>query len=106
MAALEQARSQLGLAPVHKHHVWSEAEERSLIARYPNEPTQVLAAELGLSVYQVYAKAKRLGLSKSAEFLRSSLCGRLDGKLGAEFRFPRDPSHGIRALRGSPPLAV
>jgi len=47
MAALEQARSQLGLAPVHKHHVWSEAEERSLIARYPNEPTQVLAAELG-----------------------------------------------------------
>lgn len=53
MAALEQARSQLGLAPVHKHHVWSEAEERSLIARYPNEPTQVLAAELGLSVYQV-----------------------------------------------------
>jgi hypothetical protein len=102
IAALEQARSQLGLAPAHKHHVWSETEERMLIARYPDEPTQVLAAELGLSVHQIYAKAKRLGLSKSSEFLRSSLCGRLDGKLGAEFRFSKGSVPWNKGLKGLP----
>lgn len=62
-ATLEHARCRLGLVPVQKHHIWSEAEERMLIARYPNETTQALADEIGLSVYQVYAKAKRLGIA-------------------------------------------
>ncbi|MGZ0717698.1 hypothetical protein [Pseudomonas palleroniana] len=104
MAALEHARSQRGLAPVHKHHIWSEAEERMLIARYPDEPTQVLADEMGLSIYQVYAKAKRLGVSKSGEFLRSNLGGRFDGTLGAEYRFSKGLVPWNKGLKGLPSL--
>ncbi|MCF4988765.1 HNH endonuclease [Pseudomonas gessardii] len=102
LAALKRARTQMGLAQPHKHHIWVEAEERILIARYPHERTQNLADELGLSVFQVYAKAKRLGMSKSDEFLRSNLCGRLDGTLGAAYRFPKGSTPWNKGLKGLP----
>jgi len=101
-ATLEHARSQLGLVPVQKHHIWSEAEERLLIARYPNETTQALADEIGLSVYQVYAKAKRLGISKSAEFLSSNLCGRFDGSSGSDHRFAKGMTPWNKGVKGLP----
>ena len=101
-AALEHARAQRGLAPVHKHHIWSESEERTLIARYPDEPTQVLADEMGLSIYQVYAKARRLGLSKSEAFWQSTLSGRWDGTQGATCRFSKGIVPWNKGLKGLP----
>jgi len=102
MAALEQARSQLGLAQGHKHHIWSEEEERSLIDRYPNERTEQIASELKISVYQVYAKASRLGLKKSEAFLLSAQSGRLDGSLGSQYRFSKGSTPWNKGLKGRP----
>lgn len=56
---------------------WTTAEEELLRARYPDEPTDRLAAELGLSIEQVYAKANRMGLHKSPAYAEQCLqaCG-------------------------------
>lgn len=101
-AALEHARARLNLVPAHKHHLWSETEERMLMARYPDEPTQALADELGLSILQVYAKARRLGLHKSEAFLQSTLSGRLDGTQGAAGRFSKGLVPWNKGLKGLP----
>jgi hypothetical protein len=101
-AALDHARAQLGLVPTHKHHIWSEAEERMLIARYPDEPTQELADELGLQLHQLYAKARRLGLSKSEAFYQSEPSGRLNGTQGAARRFTKGLVPWNKGLKGLP----
>ena len=58
-------------------HQWTDEERAVLVARYADTKTADLAADLGLRESQVYQQAKRIGLSKSAAFLRSALSGRL-----------------------------
>lgn len=45
--------------------------------RYPHEATEVLAAHFGVTEKRVYAKAKQLGLKKSADYLASANSGRI-----------------------------
>ncbi len=73
-----------------------------LIARYPDEPTQGLADELGLQLHQLYAKARRLGLSKSEAFYQSEPCGRLNGTQGAARRFTKGLIPWNKGLKGLP----
>ena len=66
---------------------WTDAEKAQLTRRYAHEPTATVAAALGRSVGQVYGMAERLGLTKTAAYLRSSAACRLDGLRGASSRF-------------------
>lgn len=102
LAFLEQARAKLCSTSVAQRHVWTTAEEGTLLDRYANERTEDLAAEMGLSVHQVHAKACRLGLNKSEEFLLSTQSGRLDGTLGAQYRFCKGSTPWNKGLKGLP----
>lgn len=68
---------------------WTEAEVALLRARYPDELAATVAAALGRSVTQVYAKAEALGIRKSAEFLAGPMAQQLDGYRGYGTRFQK-----------------
>jgi hypothetical protein len=52
---------------------WTDAEVRMLCRLYANTPTQRIAAALDCKPSRVYAMAAKLGLKKSAQFMRASL---------------------------------
>ena len=58
-------------------HVWTEDETVFLFLAYANNTAQQIADTLGLKPHQVYGKAQDLGLTKSEEFNRSALSGRI-----------------------------
>lgn len=58
-------------------HTWSVEDMALMRQQYPGTPTAELAVRLGVSVRQVYAKAKVMGLSKSDAFLNSPASGRI-----------------------------
>ena len=73
--------------------LWEPEDDAQLAARYPHEPTVAIAADLRRSLTAVYARARNLGLEKSAEYLASPAACRLrrgDG-VGKASRFP--PGH-------------
>lgn len=77
-------------------HVWSDAEIKTLRARYPHEQTQTLADAFGLRLHQVYAKANELGLKKTPEAL--ALFGHTikpGSQIGATHRFK--PGHSTHS---------
>lgn len=57
--------------------LWSAADDALLRRRYPDEPTQVLATELGRSLRATYARAMNLGVAKSEVYLASPAACRL-----------------------------
>ena len=61
----------------HPWRPWAEAELQAVRQRYPSEPTQAIAADLGRTAHAIGMKAAALGLRKSAEFLASPASGRL-----------------------------
>lgn len=63
-------------------HFWTPAEIARLAERYPDTLAAEIAAELGIPLKKVYAKANALGLHKSAAFLSSQAAGRLQGSTG------------------------
>lgn len=75
----------------HTRHAWTASENAVLLARYPNEPTRVVAAALGLTVGRVHQQAYRLGLRKTEAYLASPAAGRTDGSRGKHNRFA--PGH-------------
>ena len=56
-------------------HVWTVEEEAMMRRDYADTPTSELAVRLGLAIHQVWGKAQRLGLKKSARYRRSSHSG-------------------------------
>jgi len=83
-------------------HQWTPEQTATLIARYPSEPTQELADELGVSLKRAYAKAAQLGLKKAAEYLSSPAACRLrsgDNK-GASTRFKRGGVVWNKGMKG------
>lgn len=73
----------------HCRLVWSEEEAQQLRALYPDTRTDQIAAALGRTVQQIYAKADGLGLKKSAAYLASPDACRLrrGGGIGTATRF-------------------
>lgn len=51
----------------HRAH-WTPAMDAELQRRYPTEPARAIAPALGVSVSQIYDRAKKLGLYKSHEW--------------------------------------
>lgn len=72
---------------------WSDAEMAYLRQHYPHEATRLVATALGRSVPATHAWARKLGLTKSPDFLASAASGRLvpGNDKGAATRFK--PGH-------------
>lgn len=99
-AAYDRAGERLRRASSRQHRRrWTLAEEEMLRRRYPHELARVLARELGRPIHHIHAKAKRLGLSKSEEFLSSKAC-RWDGSQGLSCRFPKGHEPWNMGLKG------
>lgn len=81
--------------------MWSPADDALMAARYPDEPTPTIASALKRSAAAVYARAKQLGLQKSAAYLAGPHACRLrrgDG-VGAAFRFRKGQVPANKGLR-------
>ncbi|WP_080466959.1 HNH endonuclease signature motif containing protein [Burkholderia cenocepacia] len=89
---------------------WTPAEIEKLNREYPHRATADLAVEFGCSEARVYAKAAALGLYKSAAFMESDRCGRIqrgrqDARMAAtQFK----PGHatwnkGVKGVCGTHP---
>ena len=77
-----------------RRHVWTEDETVFLFLAYANRTAQQIADTLGLKLHQVYGKAHDLGLTKSDEFNRSLMSGRIqqgNQRRGKDTRFK--PGH-------------
>lgn len=85
------------LAP---RHTWTEAELNIMHSRYPNERTDDIANDLGVSLQAVYTKAKALGLKKSNEYLCSPADCRLDGVKGSSNRFQKGQAAWNKGMKG------
>lgn len=67
--------------------LWTQAEETQLRERYPHARTSDLAEIMGCSTEEIYSKAGKMGLRKTAEFLASPASGRTTGRQGIGTRF-------------------
>lgn len=83
-------------------HTWIPAEIEHLRTQYPHRPTSVIAATLKLSIGQIYAKATRLGLRKSPEYLASPDACRLrrGDKIGEAGRFQKGLTPWNKGMKG------
>jgi hypothetical protein len=78
---------------------WTAAEDATLRQRVPNEPTHVVATAIGRSLPSTFARAHKLGVVKSAEYLASPAAGRTNGRQGMGTRFVKGqtpPNKGLR----------
>lgn len=81
---------------------WTDAEVQMLRDRYPHVKTEVVAAELGMSVKRVFAKANAIGLKKTAEYLATPDACRLrkGDNVGAASRFKPGQQSWNKGLKG------
>lgn len=70
---------------------WTDDETAALQALYPHTPMAELTARFGCNARAIYAKAKKLGLRKTAEYLASPHACRLrrGNNVGAAYRFAK-----------------
>lgn len=73
------------------NHRWTAQQTATLRQLYPDLPSAEIAAQLGIATKQVYYKAHKMGLKKSAEFYATRDAGRLNGVRGQQTRFK--PGH-------------
>lgn len=66
---------------------WTPEELQAVTTRYATERTELIAADLGRTIRQVYEKAHQLGLRKSAAYYAAGNGGRLVGIVGDKTRF-------------------
>ena len=64
----EQKMPERGTVPYKR---WIQLSDEYIMREFPNRPTEELARECGADYYTISRKAKKLGVKKSAEFMRS-----------------------------------
>lgn len=69
------------------NHRWTAQQTATLRQLYPDLPSAEIAAQLGIATKQVYYKAHKMGLKKSALFYATRDAGRLNGVRGQQTRF-------------------
>lgn len=80
--------------------LWATEDDALLAARYPHERTSAIARDLGRSLVAVYARARNLGIEKTAAYLASpEACAFLRGGRSAAHRFPRGHVPANKGLR-------
>ncbi len=81
------------------HQRWTADEEAYLREHYQDGSTAAIAAHLRRPVPKIYAKAGKLGLAKSVEYLRSSCRLRLGHSLGRATQFSKGHVPANKGLR-------
>lgn len=71
------------------NHRWTAQQTATLRQLYPDLPSAEIAAQLGIATKQVYYKAHKMGLKKSAEFYATRDADRLNGVRGQQTRFTK-----------------
>lgn len=71
-------------------------------ARYPHEKTERIAADIGMTLQQVYHKARSMGISKTPEYRASPDAQRLrrGDNVGAAYRFPKGHVPANKGAKG------
>lgn len=82
-----------------RYRVWSRAEEDYLRKHYADGQTRDLAEALGRPVSKVYAKAKKLGLEKSAAYLRRFARLQPGRRVSPSTEFPKGHVPANKGLR-------
>jgi len=85
-----------------RHIFWTPDQLVILRARYPHESTKKLAAEFNRTIGQIYTKAAKLGLQKTAAYLTSPDACRLrrGDQLGAAYRFQKGQVSHNKGVKG------
>lgn len=89
-AQVHKKAIQLGLRARRRRRAgWTSAQDAELVTRFPHEPTAWIARDLGRSCTSVSARARKLDLAKTAEYLASPAACRLrrGDNVGAAHRF-------------------
>ncbi|HYM24943.1 MAG TPA: hypothetical protein VEU08_17120, partial [Vicinamibacterales bacterium] len=81
--------------------VWTKADDRALRKLYPDLPTVDVAKQIGRTIKATYARAKEMGLHKSATFMASPAAYRFrrDYHAGWEHRYPKGHVPANKGLR-------
>jgi hypothetical protein len=81
--------------------LWSRVDDAQLRAQYPDTPTAELAKAMRRSVTATYARARQLGLEKSAAYLASPAACRLrrGDHVGRRFWYPKGHAPANKGLR-------
>ena len=81
--------------------LWEAEDDALMRARYPHEPTTAIAKALRRTTFAINARADKLGLRKSAEYLASPHACRLrrGDNVGAAFRFKKGQAPANKGLR-------
>lgn len=80
---------------------WTKREERLLRKLYPNTKSEKLAKQFRVPLHVLYGHAHRMGLCKTAEYLRSpeALILVRNPELGAKYRFKKGLIPANKGLR-------
>lgn len=87
---------------VSKRQFWTPTEEDYLREHYPSQLTAAIAAHLNRTIGKVYARAKKLGLAKTAEYIQdpNNRCRLLSGHdFGKQTRFKKGQVPVNKGLR-------
>ena len=80
---------------------WTPAQIKALRKRYPNERTADIVEEVGHPIVSIYHKAAKLGIKKTAEFIKSEASGRLvGGTKGIGNRFQKGHKTWNKGMKG------
>lgn len=84
-----------------RRHLWTAEKVALLREIYPHTRSSRVAEMLGFTISRVYAKANKLGLRKSTEYLASADACRLrrGDNLGAAYRYPKGHVPANKGLR-------
>ena len=84
-----------------KGNPWTPAQIKALRKRYPHERTADIVEEVGHPITSIYHKVAQLGITKTAEFMKSESSGRLvDGTKGIGNRFQKGHKTWNKGMKG------
>jgi hypothetical protein len=78
---------------------WSEEDRRQLAALYPALPTKEIAKRLNRPISSVYGQARKLGVAKSAEYLRRECRLQKGSTIGRASQFHKGHVPANKGLR-------
>ena len=85
-----------------KRNPWTPAQLKALRKRYPHERTTDIVEEVGHPITSIYHKVAQLGITKTAEFMKSEASGRVgtNSNCGVGNRFQKGHKTWNKGMKG------